>query len=327
LPEDENEDQAVDEQQSTRPFWSGTISFGLVSIPVSLFPANRQSRVGLRMLGPRGKPLARRYYAPSTGRELSADQMVRGYEIEKNKYVVVTDEELDRLAPERSRDIDLQRFVDANAIPPLYFERAYFLTPSGASTKAYRLLAAIMEQTHRAGIATFVMRGKEYLVAILSENGILRAETMRFFDEIRSAEDVGLPKPEKVDNAQVRRFSQDIEKLAADDISSAETKDDSSERLLKMARQKEAKHEDVLKTSGAGKQPKVVDILTVLRNSLAKTRAQKEPASAPPPSQKPASDLKGLSRAELYEKAKSLNIAGRSGMSKEQLIDAIQRVA
>jgi hypothetical protein len=89
------------------------------------FPANRQTRVSLRMPSPVGHPLSRRYYDPATGRELSDEQMVRGFEIEKDEYVIVTDEELERLAPERSRAIDLRRFVDADQIPPLYFERAY----------------------------------------------------------------------------------------------------------------------------------------------------------------------------------------------------------
>src|SRR5207248_7073669 len=125
---------------------------------------------------------------------------------------VVTDEELERLAPEKSRDIDLRRFVEAEAIPPMYFERSYFLVPAGGSAKAYRLLAATMEETHRAGIATFVMRGKEYLVAILSENGILRAETLRFSDEIRSPEDVGLPEAPKNAIDKARDFERDIAK-------------------------------------------------------------------------------------------------------------------
>lgn len=279
MPDDE--DQQQDEEQSTRPFWSGTITFGLVSIPVSLFPANRQARVSLRMLGPQGKPLARRYYAPATGHKLSADEMIRGYEIEKNQYVVVTDEELEKLAPEKSRDIDLQRFVPADAIPPVYFERAYFLTPAGGSNKAYRLLAAIMEQTGRAGIATFVMRGKEYLVAILAENGILRAETMRFSDEIRSPEDVGLPDVRTPDARKTTHFSDVIRKLSADDISRDEMKDDSGERLLALARQKESRHEDVRKLPGAGKEPKVVDILTVLQKSLAQVRAKEQAKPAP----------------------------------------------
>src|SRR5688572_6294860 len=110
----------TDDQVSTRPFWSGTISFGLVSVPVNLFPANRDSRVGLRMLGPDDEPLHRRYYSARTGRELSDDDLIRGYEHQKGRYVTVTDEELERLAPEQTRDIDLRRFVDENAIRPEY---------------------------------------------------------------------------------------------------------------------------------------------------------------------------------------------------------------
>jgi DNA end-binding protein Ku len=185
LPELVEEAPVQDEQteaaepQTPRPFWSGTISFGLVSIPVNLFPANRSSHIGLRLLAPQGTPLRRRYYSSKTDRALSPEEMVRGYEIDAGHYVVVTDEELERLAPEKSRDIDLRQFVNEHELPPLLFERAYFLTPADGSTKAYQLLAAVMEKKHRAGLATFVMRGKEYLIAILAEQGILRAETLR----------------------------------------------------------------------------------------------------------------------------------------------------
>jgi DNA end-binding protein Ku len=319
-------DEQGDEERSTRPFWSGTITFGLVSIPVSLFPANRQTRVSLRMLSPKGRPLTRRYYAPATGRELSADEMIRGYEIEKGKYVVVTDEELDRLAPEKSRDIDLRRFVEASAIPPMYFERAYFLVPAGGSAKAYRLLAATMEETDRAGIATFVMRGTEYLVAILSENGILQAETLRFFDEIRSPEDAGLTAAGTPPQAQVRRFEKAIAKLSADEVSKGELRDDSAERLSELARKKQSRREDVVK-SGAGKGSEVIDILTVLQRSLGQTRSQRKAESDSKPDRSARDDLKSRSRSELYEQAKELNIPKRSTMTKGELIKAIQRLA
>ena len=312
--------QQGDDAVSTRPFWSGTITFGLVSIPVSLFPANRQARVSLRMLGPNGKPLARRYYAPATGGELSADEMVRGYEIEKDRYIVVTDDELDRLAPEKTRDIDLKRFVQQDAIPPMYFERAYFLTPAGGSSKAYRLLAAIMEESHRTGIATFVMRGKEYLVAILSENGILRAETLRFADEIRSPADAGLPAPAIAEPAQVQKFASAISKLSADNVAPGDMNDDSAERLLELAHGKESRREDVVRTGGPGKHPEVVDILSILKKSLAKAAPKEKSAAG-------AEDLESQSRSALYETAKSLNIPRRSGMTREQLIQAIRQAA
>src|SRR6266851_6261966 len=148
------------DQKGARPFWSGTLTFGLVSVPVDLYPGNRTNRAPLRMLGPEHEPLARRYYSEKTGRDLDSDDMVRGYEIDKDKHVVVTDEELERLAPEQSRDIDLQRFVELESIPPLYFDRSYFLVPSEGSEKAYKLLAETMARSDLAGIATFVMRGK-----------------------------------------------------------------------------------------------------------------------------------------------------------------------
>ena len=156
-----DEDQEQEHEPSARPFWSGTITFGLVSIPVNLYPANRESRVSLRMLGSGGEPLSREYYAPDTAEDLESMETIRGYEVRKGKYVTITDEELERLAPEKSRDIDLRMFVKRDEIPPLYFKRAYFLTPADKSAKAYRLLAETMDRTRRAGIATFVMRGKE----------------------------------------------------------------------------------------------------------------------------------------------------------------------
>ena len=255
-----------------RPFWSGTITFGLVSVPVDLYPGNRSDRSSLRMLGPTGVPLSRRYYSQKTGRDLDDDEMVRGYEIKKGKYVIVTDEELERLEPKRTRDIDLRRFVDKDSIPPIYFERAYFLTPSG-SEKAYRLLAETMEKGGRAGIGTFVMRGKEYLVAIFSDNGILRAETMRFADELRSPADIGLPKKKKLPKASVARFERMIKKDAAAQLSAKEMKDSGTERLLKLVEKKQARGKDVVETEEAeAGDGKVVDIMEVLKKSLAQKR-------------------------------------------------------
>src|ERR1044072_9113326 len=143
-----------------RPFWSGTLTFGLVSVPVDLYPGNRTNRAPLRMLSPEGEPLARRYFSQKTGRDLDDEDMVRGFEYDKDRYVIVTDEELERLAPEQSRDIDLRRFVPLADIPPLHFDRSYFLASGEGAEKAYKLLAHTMEKEKLAGIATFVMRGK-----------------------------------------------------------------------------------------------------------------------------------------------------------------------
>ena len=260
----------VDEETAgARPFWSGTLTFGLVSVPVSLFPAARGTRTSLRMLGPDGQPLARRYYAEKTGKDLDADEVVRGYEFKKDKFVVVTDEELERLEPEKTRDINLTQFVPAASIPPVYFERGYFLTPAAGSQKAYKLLAETMEQSDLAGIATFVMRGKEYLVAIFSEKGILRAETMRFADEIRSPEDVGLPKKKAAPAATVRKFEKLIAGKAKKQFSPKKLADKHTDDLLKLVKRKEKQRGNVVRVeTEADTDQKVVDLVQILKKSL-----------------------------------------------------------
>jgi DNA end-binding protein Ku len=238
-----------------------------------MYPANRSDNVALRMLSPDGVPLSRRYYSQETGRDLDDDQMIRGYEIEKGEYVIVTDDELEKLAPKKSRDIDMRRFVDAETIPPLYFERAYFLTPGGETEKAYRLLAKTMEDSRRAGIGTFVMRGKEYLVAITAENGILLAQTLRFADEIRSPGDIGLPKEKKPAKPTVAKFEKLIARKSRKELSTKELKDKRTDRVLKLVKSKRSRGKDVVKaeveTSQGGN---VVDIMDVLKKSLAAKR-------------------------------------------------------
>jgi len=266
-------EDADGQARGTRPFWSGTLTFGLVSVPVELYPGNRTNRVPLRMLSPEGEPLSRRYYSQETERDLEDDQMVRGYEIEKDKYVIVTDEELERLAPEQSRDIDLRRFVSLAEIPPLHFDRSYFLAPAAGSEKAYKLLAETMAKSKLAGIATFVMRGKEYLVAIFPENGILRAETMRFADEIRSAAEVGLPEKKKLPAATVKKFERLIAKHSHKQLSLKEFKDEQAEKLLKLVERKRKQHKDVVQVEVPERQEgKVIDLMAALKKSLAGKR-------------------------------------------------------
>jgi DNA end-binding protein Ku len=251
-----------------RPFWSGTITFGLVSVPVNLYPATRTNRAPLRMIGPEGEPLSRRYYSEKTGKDVEADDMIRGYEIDKDKFVTITDEELERLAPEKTRDINLTLFVKEETIPAVYFERGYFLSPAGNSEKAYKLLAEAMKERGDVGIATFVMRGKEYPVAIFSDHGILRAETMRFPDEIRSAKQVGLPETPKTNAATVRKFETLIKKKAKRTFTPE--KDQETAQLLKLVKKKETKKSNVVQIKESDKsEGKVVDLMEVLKRTLA----------------------------------------------------------
>lgn len=292
------EDDELDAQPSgLRSFWTGTITFGLVTIPVALYSATRSRGVGLRMVAPDDSAVQRRYVCSKDGEVLDADEIVRGYEIEKGKFVVVTDDELEAIEPRKSREIDLQLFVGRDEIAPIYFERAYFLVPSGGTNKAYRLLAEVMEKRNRAGIATFVMRAKEYLVAIIAENGILRAETLRFADEVRSPADVGLPAVPKLPTADVKKFEAQIarrtKKLDLHDLL-----DDYSERLEKLASQKEKKKESIVRApeeseeeTGGGE---VVDLLAVLSRSLGQSGKSASPAKS---SKRKAPRKSGTSRS------------------------------
>lgn len=259
--------------RSARPFWSGTITFGLVSVPVDLYPGNRTNRAPLRMLSADGEPLSRRYYSQKTERDLGDEEMVRGFEVDKDKFVVVTDEELERLAPEQSRDIDLRRFVPLEDIPPIYFDRSYFLAPAEGSEKAYKLLAETMMKEKLAGIATFVMRGKEYLVAAFPENGILRAETMRFADEIRSPKDIGLPEKTKTPAATVKKFERLIAKHSRQELSLKDLKDEQTEKLLKLVERKRKAHKNIVEVEVPERdEGKVVDLMAALKKSLAGKR-------------------------------------------------------
>jgi DNA end-binding protein Ku len=305
-------------------FWSGTITFGLVSVPVNLLPANRSRRVSLRMVSPKGRPLARRYFTTRDEKPLAWEDIVRGYEVEKDSFVVLSDEELERVAPERTRDIDLRVFVAVEKLDPMYFDRAYYLVPAGGSTKAYRLLARVMEDTGRAGIATFVMRAKEYLVAILAENGILRAETLRFADELRTPEDIGLPEPVKPDAGMVKALEKEIGKLARARLDEDELVDRGAERLLKLVRRKVRSGDDVVEIEPEDDEElgsDVIDLMERLQRSLSGSRQPPRSGNGKPAEQ---DDLDDRSKAELYERAKDLDIPGRSAMSKEELVEAIR---
>lgn len=233
-----------------------------------------------------GTPLVRRYFCEKENRVLESHELIRGYEVKKNQFVVVKDRELEELAPEKSQEIDLKRFVGLEEIDPLYFQRAYFLTPDQGVTKAYRLLAESMQQSQRAGIATFVMRGKEYLVAIIAEKGILRAETLRFSDEVRSPEDIALPDEARIeetkpDKQRVKNFEKAIEALSTDTLDRELLEDPRSKKILERVQEKLDKGEDVIEVK---KEPEestdqggdVVDLMQVLKQSLSQGRPPNE---------------------------------------------------
>ncbi len=262
------------EGSGLHPQWTGSLSFGLVSIPVQLYSATRTARVSLRMLAPDGAPVVRRFYCPDDGEQVSRDDLARGYEYKPGKYVQVTDEELEALEPDKSRDIDLRLFVPMSSLDPVYFERMYFLTPSGDSNKAYQLLVGVMERTGRAGIATFVMHDREYLVAIIAQHGLLCAEVLRFHTELRDIAAIPIEKA-KPDAKLVKEFEALLGKHDHDKWDPDSTHNERGEALRELASKKAKKGKDVIEVAAAGEddedlsgETQVVDLMQLLKQSL-----------------------------------------------------------
>jgi DNA end-binding protein Ku len=258
--------------------WSGTITFGLVSIPVDLLSAVRPRQTAMKLVDKSGHALGREYHCSKEGKKLDNDELVRGYETDQGKMVVITDEEFESVAPEMSGDIELRGFVPLEQIPPMYFQKPYFLAPSGKSAKAYNLLTATMEKTGRVGVGSFVMRGHEYLVAIVADNGVLRADTLRYTDEIRTPESIGLPKVKKPAAGKVASFGKAIDELKQAKLDMSELADQDAQALRELAEGKQKQDEDVIHPRGLEEadaeatqgSAQIIDLMEVLRKSLSK---------------------------------------------------------
>lgn len=319
--------------ETPRAIWSGILSFGLVSIPVELHSVVRPARTSLRMLGPDGGPLQRRYRCPAHDRLLEPEEIVRGHEEEDGSFLVVEDEELQALEPKRSREIELQRFVPRDQISPMHLVRPYLLLPAGENTKAYRLLAQTMDEAGRVGIATFVMRGHAYVIAISAHEGLLRGETLRYASELRGPEDVGLPPaPRRSDAARTRAFVEAIEAEPVVELEALLGGDEEADRVAALAREKQARGEVVevdqdARPDGEDEEAGVVDLMQLLKERLlggTEGAAGDGAGPAQVARRRPArAALEDKSRQELYREAQALELPGRSKMSKSELVEAL----
>ena len=196
--------------------WSGTISFSLVAIPVELVKAVDSGRVSFRMLHSKDySPLQRRMFCPEEETMVPPDEIIRGYEIGPDKYILISDEELESVSPERSRTIEIVEFIDMEEVDPIYYDHPYYLVPSKGGEKAYRLLVEVMRRTHKAGLAKFVLGEREYLVAVYSSEGALALITLHYREEILPDEDIS-PKEGKIEDEEKSRIKQNIRKMMAD---------------------------------------------------------------------------------------------------------------
>ena len=196
--------------------WKGTISFSLVAIPVQLVKAVEPGRVSFRMLHSKDySPLARKMFCPEDQTIVLPEEMVRGYEIAPDEYILITDAELESLSPERSRTIEIVEFIDLNEVDPIYYDHPYYLVPAKGVEKAYRLLVEVMSRTKKAGLAKFVLGEREYLVAVKSTEGALALITLHYHEEILPDADLS-PTAATIDAGTKSRLKQDIQKMLAD---------------------------------------------------------------------------------------------------------------
>ncbi len=193
--------------------WSGTISFSLVAIPVNLVKAVEQGRVSFHLLHKKDySPLLRRMYCPEEEKIVPPEEIVRGYEIGPDKYIIVTDEELGSVSPERSRTIEIMEFIDMKDIDSIYYDYPYYLVPAKGGEKAYSLLVEIMRRTNKAGLAKFVLGEREYLVAVQSSKGALSLITLHYSEEILSAEGI-TPRASQIEPEEKNRLKKIIKEM------------------------------------------------------------------------------------------------------------------
>jgi DNA end-binding protein Ku len=267
-----------------RPVWSGTISFGLVAIPVKLYHAVRRQSVSFNQLDERNMARIRyRKVNAETGEEVGDDHIVKGYEISKGRYVVVDPDELEPFMPVATKSVDLEEFVDLVDIDPVYFDTAYHLAPDGPP-KPYVLLARAMEASGKVAIGRFVMRNKQYTAAIRAEDGRLVMSTLAYADEVLDPADIdelqGLDAVE-VNDKEVLMAESLVASLAGD-FEPEKYRDEYREEVMALIQMK-ADGEEFEMPAAAAEQPKVVDIMAALEASVAAAKAarSRHPAKKP----------------------------------------------
>lgn len=283
-----------------RAIWSGTISFGLLNVPVRLYSAVARRSIALREI--RESDSARikhRRVAEGTDEEVPYENIVKAYELSPGQYVPLSKDEMAAMAPEKTRAIDVQDFVDIEEIDPMYFDSPYYLGPAEGAEKAYSLLAAAMESSGKAAISRFVFRNKEHLAAIRASEGVLTLTTMRFHDEVvpPSELDDSLPdKKPKVAKREREMAEQLIDSLSTD-FDPGAYRDEYREQLLALIEQKAEGKEIVAPPEAeAPKETKAPDLMAALEESIAAVKD--EDGGKPAKSKSSAAKKKSKAKAK-----------------------------
>ena len=266
-----------------RAMWKGAISFGLVTIPVAVYPATEEKTLRFNQLHDEdGGRVRYKRVCEKDGEEVSFEHIVKGYEVEKDRYVVLTDEDLNAIPVESSRAIDIHRFVDLDEIDPVMFKKSYYLVPEETGAKAYALLREAMADDGRVGVAKVSFRDKEHLAALRFKDEAFVLETMYWPDEIREADFGGVDVSAKIRGQELEMAKQLIESLSGE-WNPEEYADEYRQALLQIVEAKLNGQE--IEVVAPEPTAKVVDLMEALKASVA---AAKKQADEPAPSRKPA---------------------------------------
>src|SRR6266487_2690945 len=257
-----------------RSIWSGTISFGLVSVPVRMFTATESKELKFHFLDKKDlTPIGYDKVRKDTGKHVDPDEIVRGFEIERGRFVPLEDEDLDRLDIELTHSIDICDFVDLDEIDPIYFRKAYYLLPEDGAEKPYRLLVRALEETGKVGVAKVVIRNKQHLGALRPYDGVLLLETMYYADEVR--------KPERANGkARLQKAEVEMAKSLVENLSDSfkpEKYDDTYRKELLDLIKAKAKGRK-LPEPAQEEEAEVVDLMAALRESVKETKRKRKPA-------------------------------------------------
>jgi DNA end-binding protein Ku len=256
-----------------RALWTGWIRFGLVNVPVKLYPAVKNNDIHFHLLHDQDSSRIRNQVVDSrTGKPVDREDIVKGYELHKGKYLIVDQKDLEKLEPESSRDIRVTEFVDPTQINPIYVHRAYYLGPDKGGAKAYSLLVEALKKTKKAGITHFVMRKQEYLAALRVIKGdVLCLETMRFANEIVDPSDVSDFSHEKVNPREIKMAEQLIDSLESK-WQPTHYKDEFTDRVMDLIEKKRAGKSIDLPKPHAAKPTHTSDLMKVLQQSVVAAR-------------------------------------------------------
>ena len=261
-----------------RAIWKGSISFGLVNIPIALYPATRREELKFRLLRKSDlSPVNYKRVAEKDGREVSWDQIVKGYEYEKGKYVVLKDEDFQRVDLEATQTVDIKDFVDQEEIDPMFFYKPYYLEPQKGGDKAYALLRDSLKDTKKVGVAKVVIKTRQYLAGVKPEDGVLVLELMHFADELADPEKLRVPKKMEVGKPEMNMAKSLIDGMTSK-WEPEKYKDDYREALMDVIEEKvEAGGKEIEeKPRKAPKPTKVIDLVSVLQKSLEQTGGKKK---------------------------------------------------